>query len=1390
LSLQVRELIGSRHRVEYVPITRYLSDPSEDATSAATRRMVRHLRSDSPLTWEKVLDDQTDRQPVVLVAPSGSGKSTELEHQAMRLRQAARAAVFGSAGSIVDGIADGLSRTDALEYRAWANRADPLVFFIDAIDELYLRSRQASDLFRRLQREIDLPARPIRFVFSARTGSWTDAFTRELKEVLGDTPQCIPRILTIEPIDDDALRQLAAANGVRDVDAFCTAFEAEEIDDLLELRPADVAILAHEWNANSSLGGWSQTLANFVTSSFSEARPERSRARLLTPDVGRRGLERIAAAMTLMNARHVSSVRVSTQSGAISARRLFDDWTLGQVEELFENPLVVPKGPNGEAVQLPPGPVFHFLAAQWFSARVRGGWSVDDLESVFLVRVFQEDTPHLPASLREVAGWASSEISPLRRLLLKTHPDVVLYGGDPDFLADAEIADGLGLLSDAISRLGHDPYWPSAGTLRKLARPSIEEMVRSLLAKYADADPIQLLLLRLVELGRYRSCLSNARQIASTTGRLSAVRAAAISAIAATGGDADRRGLLDFLGESDEGVRVALLRSVVPDLVRGPDLSRFLTAGGGPAFGHTLGRVAARLQTSDLDTVLQELQPRLVGDTISADTQHAFEVAVQVAIARLTRPGGVPDVLLEVLVAVERLQEDHHDFYLSSENRTAIDLAVSRDDGIRRGLWLCRLKVAATDRHLYLRPAFGDATDADIDWLVEQGQTIPVALQVVARVWTPSTTSAASTEKATAYLFDLARRRTEHEERLKVAEDEVRRREEETRLENNRQVEQQRASIESAENLGALVWAWNNLRDLGADESNLDPVRLRSHVGPDQIEVLLRGIKASWRKHAVPDLAPGSTISVTAAVALTGVALDVRAGLDLGTLSPGDAERAARCAMHALNHLPFWFGDLFAAHPDVVRGVLQKAIASEWSWIDEGHGILRLAGTSSAEVALAIRDTVLELLKASPPRHRVTDRYAVGILLVSPESRESVSVAAKREIAKHVGSPDRLSEWLRLWTHFEPERAAAWFVERLRLARAETETVLLETVSLLEKDLDERFGRLAPSWLMAPESLAQWIRLLFDEFPPEGDVKHAGRSMHAVGSRDYAEEFRNRCVDRMAGNTSMQAHLVLKDLLRDRALTTHYELLTRALEKQIANAVEAARQTWSEEHVVSTERGDECRPRTLADLDVLVRRHLVDVGRLVMNDDFSYRRLFLPDTAEREIQLWVASCLRTRARGSYGIVRENVVDLDKEVDISAHVAGVGTIPIEIKPLGPYSVTKLVNTIDQQLLRRYMSPPDRQFGVLLLVRRERLRWRHGGRSVELGRVVELLREHSQKVAASTGKTITVALIDLLATGDSRYRPTSQAKPGRHTRVVPGGIAASRPQSKKKRSGTPL
>jgi hypothetical protein len=163
----------------------------------------------------------------------------------------------------------------------------------------------------------------------------------------------------------------------------------------------------------------------------------------------------------------------------------------------------------------------------------------------------------------------------------------------------------------------------------------------------------------------------------------------------------------------------------------------------------------------------------------------------------------------------------------------------------------------------------------------------------------------------------------------------------------------------------------------------------------------------------------------------------------------------------------------------------------------------------------------------------------------------------------------------------------------------------------------------------------------------------------------------------------------------------------------------------------------------------LVLRHLARVADLLENDDCSYVRLFGEETAEAEVQRWVASSLKLLSRRLYTVEREPQAQNDKTMDISIAAPGIARIPIEIKPLyrKRYSVSELEHFIEDQLIKRYMRPADVQRGIFFLVPLVARTWRVGKTILTYQQLCIRLANYAKKVSAKHGKEVVVTGINV-------------------------------------------
>jgi hypothetical protein len=1347
--------------VAHVEITRYFREWNEEQQDPRVRRILRGRPPET--TWSTLVAPDAKRL-VVLVAPSGSGKSAEMRRQAARLREAGHLGVFADARSVADfGFTQALDEAEADTFRLWqVDTSQRAVIFVDGIDELALSRKDVVGLLQHLAGVLD-PQACWQLVLSARTGGWrTWLATLLRKRLLGNSDADAVFEVTFAELDLEAIRQLAAAAGCADVDAFLNAVEADEIDATVQLRPMDVAPLVAGWTRDRRLRGWAQVLDQFVETCVATANPERDMDRRLTPRRARLAARRMGAATVLMKKAFASLPTEASSDATVSARRLFDDWPMDELRELFEVPLFVHKG--ADTVQLSQGPLPAYLAARWLADRWRGRHDTEWLRDILMVRVYGESSFALPASRRETAGWLASEIPDFRRLLIEDYPETVLYEGDPDRLSDKEIAASLSRVLDRVDCDDRAPI-PTAGTLRKLARASVEPEILAM-ARARLGQPSTEVLFSWAAAGGYRSLVSLALEVALDESWLPDTRTAAVRLVAGSGAPQQRKALGALRNSVDERMRAELVRGLIPDVLAVDEIVTFVAEGGEHLFNFRLSEAIRQLAVDVLDHVLNAVSPALQSPIDSEPDRRRVDVAMVFLIERLRRAGPQPAGVADSLLMIEsRDARGFHD--LGLEQRREISELVARDDDLRRGLWTRRL--GATTEQLAFGAVsasmFGDHCEADLEWLLRfvddkeaQYRAADFAWQQILNRLPPERRLAlvagdGSSDALRERVRQAHARRAEHDARDERETTARRQREASAREKDRAAIQPLKADIARGDNLNALTWAWPRLQN-GHDlrrGPNLD--RLAEAVGEDLVPVFVAGFKACWRKQAVdaPDpAASGRPLKVLAG--LVGLILEVTDGLDFGALRNDEAERVATYALYELNGFPEWFEALLAAHPQPVKSVLEKAVTLEWNSDSESVGVLPYAPYSPATISRVLADLALQLLEQRQPRTRaVLARALDAVLLLEHAATRARAVVAAALQAAQIEDAG-LALWLRVSAHLAPLEAAQWFEVHIKTHASRARSLFREVVLLLDEDLVERRSRIENSAFMTPASLERWL-MLFHTITASSDSS-VDSSSSSTG--DDATRFRDRCLDVLARDPSLAARAALVRVTKDTSFpNTRYAEHLIATQRSVAT--EQAAVAWTEYDILAAESRDERSPRTLSELFALVRSHLRDVARVLEDDEFSYRDLFT-DAQEREIQLWVASTLRQRARGLYSVVRENVLDDDKEVDITAVADGVGQVPIEIKPIFKLSAPALVAFIKGQLVGRYMTQHDRTCGVFLLVSLKPKKFRIDGQLVGLSGLMKHLQHHTEELGLRIGKEIAIETVTI---GRSKDATQSQA-----------------------------
>ncbi len=169
-----------------------------------------------------------------------------------------------------------------------------------------------------------------------------------------------------------------------------------------------------------------------------------------------------------------------------------------------------------------------------------------------------------------------------------------------------------------------------------------------------------------------------------------------------------------------------------------------------------------------------------------------------------------------------------------------------------------------------------------------------------------------------------------------------------------------------------------------------------------------------------------------------------------------------------------------------------------------------------------MRSLVLAFAEARPAGNPKIVRAAADARSSSPTTTRRASAKLARMLVESSPTADAevRSGWLRVWAHLEPVEAAEW-LDTLRKGSADQFNRLVAgAAELLEHDFDAR-TRTALTAIMSPHALEKWIRLLHLAVRPEDDVEHEG--VYSPGTRDHAQDFRRRCISKLADDPSLEA---------------------------------------------------------------------------------------------------------------------------------------------------------------------------------------------------------------------------------------------------------------------------
>ncbi len=693
-----------------------------------------------------------------------------------------------------------------------------------------------------------------------------------------------------------------------------------------------------------------------------------------------------------------------------------------------------------------------------------------------------------------------------------------------------------------------------------------------------------------------------------------------------------------------------------------------------------------------------------------------------------------------------------------------VDRVLAERPELRRAIFWDRVaEEDAGPAPRYFFPEVPRLTSADFEWLLNDSQDLRLSSEhrrtaftaaILAWSWKPEDTertqhemlqAVATSEPTLAeHLARAENERTEYREKESREKTKRENAKQEQKAQNVEYLRTQLNDLRSGKHQNALFQLTDLARQKSGDHnfSKADWRTISTELDDDIAHAARDGAIAFWRtwRPPLPHEGPPNQTPGQVGIGLAGIAWECERGFKLTDLSDTQAEHALRYALFEYNGFPNWLAQLANTHPCIVQQVMAQALAAEF----DGHSGMLLQNLSHADASLQrlLASRLEGWLRDREPKDLQSLRYVHSILASAQRASGIVEIAKARVPTLSNDWPHQM-EWLTSWFEADPNDDVLDFIEHLFPEKSST--IIVELAARLGGrrlevlDFPERaWHSLTPPRFVEPSVLMRLIRLTLRQLPAAKVAK-----FDPVAGAGFLSESILQLWARMSGD---EPYRILMELADTPGLEGWRTKLFKAAQWQASNDCEP---TFKPEEVYRWER--ECleEPKTSDDLFRVALRRLGALKRDVEHGDFSERGLFHATIDETLLQKYLANRLKIAARGQYSVHREEEVDLKNRTDIRMWHSKELVTTIEVKCANKWTYHQLRDSLEGQLVGKYLRDPNSRHGVLLL-------GNMGGKDFWIGsdgnklafeELTNRLNKEAEKIVSSNTRVSILAVVGL-------------------------------------------
>lgn len=581
-----------------------------------------------------------------------------------------------------------------------------------------------------------------------------------------------------------------------------------------------------------------------------------------------------------------------------------------------------------------------------------------------------------------------------------------------------------------------------------------------------------------------------------------------------------------------------------------------------------------------------------------------------------------------------------------------------------------------------------------------------------------------------------------------------------------RDVANQPNNVFSINQSWSTAWnLWLAMRNEGEDSNSSGWNRsfIEEQFNKETADKLRRALMKIWRNDSpsLPSERPENernTFLVRWQLGLTAIYAEAEDAQWAASLSVTEAERAARYVLLELNGFPHWIERLGDAHPTAIDQTLGNELSWELSQpLNEQEHSSLLHGIEHASENVARLflprlaswlDSDGDIINGSNYTNRMIARVKnVTRIILKHGSAAEFENLRKQSLQKlQLQLPIALHlVWLSTLMRIDPETAVEKLEDQIKhiepSANSEAVTYLASLFG------DHRDGIDLSEERFTPKLLHQLTRLAYRHIRIEDDEHHEG--VWTPTTRDEAERARHR-IEMAMFNAKGEEGFAAKFKIATDPLCAHFKDRFLAIAHENW-AQEIDSEVFDEFQAVTLDRTGEAPVSSNEAMFAILRDRLSDLDDLLLGDK-SPREAWAGISDEKIMRREIARELSYSANSIYTVDQEAVTADEKETDIRLRsVASPHEAVIELKLGDGRSAKDLLDTIENQLFKKYMASEHCRAGALLVTLAKTRKWIHPtkGHHIDVDQLFSLLRMEARRIEETLGGAvaITVHFLDL-------------------------------------------